>query len=857
MDKQLDTVRIEVLGKSEGISTTGIPFSKGQLTSLDQLKLCQANKEIENFSRVLSFWPDGSINWLNLGFFHSSSGSNLYELVISDKSAAINSKQPTAELQIETTEQEITVSSSNHQFIFNLESLSMESKFKQQQLVKTPLAGELLLGDKQKIKGKLDHWSFRMLQDINFNSNSAIELKFEGFHEHPTNKLKLQFQTLITLYAAFPFVKVETTIHNPNPAKHPNGIWDLGDEGSELFNAIIFDLELVKTDIVKYKASENDNWQTNTTHTQITQHASGGANWQSPAHVNKDNRVTLKTNGYEVSSNHIKVASGDRATPTLHSANGVGVTIEKFWENFPTSIEIDHNNLKIALFPTTDSPHELQGGEKKTHIFWLNLNGDSNDLNWVHSPPIAKPVVSWLTKLNALPTFSGSTEQDNIAKLIKAGIEHEQNFFAKREKIDEYGWRNFGDLYADHEALGYKGSDLYISHYNNQYDPIYGFIKQFLSTDDIRWYELADDLAKHVKDIDIYHTLGDKAEFNGGLFWHTDHYCKAYTSSHRSYSKLQPSDAYRNRLGGGGPGGQHCYTSGLTYHYFLSGSESSKEAVLTLEKWITHFYEGTGSCLELLLALKNRNNPGYKNHIVNQYPYDRGTAYYVIALLDCYQLTQDSKYIQRAEYIIQHTVHPSDDINRRDLPNVENCWFYTIFLQAICRYLELKETIQALDENFYYARDTLLHYAEWMVSNEYPYLEKPEILEFPNDTWTAQDLRKVHILAAAHYYSANSKPEFLDKANYFNEYIIEHLSRSKELSNTRIQVLLMQNHGALDYYISRKPPIAFEERRDNWPEAAYQNPPGLLFGFAKALGKRLLKLSVTNEINWLKTRLGK
>ena len=33
---------------------------------------------------------------------------------------------------------------------------------------------------------------------------------------------------------------------------------------------------------------------------------------------------------------------------------------------------------------------------------------------------------------------------------------------AKRERADEYGWRHFGDLYADHETLGYDGDDIFV-----------------------------------------------------------------------------------------------------------------------------------------------------------------------------------------------------------------------------------------------------------------------------------------------------------------------------------------------------------------------------------------------------------
>ncbi len=47
----------------------------------------------------------------------------------------------------------------------------------------------------------------------------------------------------------------------------------------------------------------------------------------------------------------------------------------------------------------------------------------------------------------------------------------------------------------------------------------------------------ANDLARHVSDIDIYHTSEDQAKYNNGLFWHTYHYVDAGKSTHRSYPK--------------------------------------------------------------------------------------------------------------------------------------------------------------------------------------------------------------------------------------------------------------------------------------------------------------------------------
>ena len=120
-------------------------------------------------------------------------------------------------------------------------------------------------------------------------------------------------------------------------------------------------------------------------------------------------------------------------------------------------------------------------------------------------------------------------------QLVDAAIEGSDTFEHKREVIDEYGWRHFGEIYADHEAVFHKGPNLLVSHYNNQYDPIAGCAFQFLRSGDWRWWLLMHELALHVRDIDVYHTDEDKSAYNHGLFWHTYHYVDAGTSTHRSY----------------------------------------------------------------------------------------------------------------------------------------------------------------------------------------------------------------------------------------------------------------------------------------------------------------------------------
>jgi len=109
------------------------------------------------------------------------------------------------------------------------------------------------------------------------------------------------------------------------------------------------------------------------------------------------------------------------------------------------------------------------------------------------------------------------------------------------------------------------------------------------------------------------------------------------------------------------------------------------------------------------------------------------------------------------ERVIQQSIHPLDDISLRNFNDTESSWFYLIYLQAVCEYLDLKIILQGVDEVCLCAKDCLLHYVGWMIENESPYLHSPEKLKYPSHTWTVQHLHKANIFDIASLYSNNNK----------------------------------------------------------------------------------------------------
>jgi len=50
---------------------------------------------------------------------------------------------------------------------------------------------------------------------------------------------------------------------------------------------------------------------------------------------------------------------------------------------------------------------------------------------------------------------------------------------------------------------------------------------------------------------------------------------------------------------------------------------------------------------------------------------------------------------------------------------------------------------------FVYSKHAYLHYLYWMAENTVPYLEYPSVLDFVNDTWATQDIRRYGLLIDA------------------------------------------------------------------------------------------------------------
>ena len=147
----------------------------------------------------------------------------------------------------------------------------------------------------------------------------------------------------------------------------------------------------------------------------------------------------------------------------------------------------------------------------------------------------------------------------------------------------------------------------------------------------------------------------------------------------------------------------------------------------------------------------------------------RAAANSIVVLVNAHAASGGADFLSKADELIQRRVHPADDPGAHGLLDAERRWFYTMFLQALGRYLDHKAELGQLDRNYAYARESLLRYARWMAKHERPYLDHPEQLEYPTETWAAQDLRKSEVFchAARHAEAPEERSLFLERSRFF------------------------------------------------------------------------------------------
>jgi hypothetical protein len=724
---------------------TGVPLAKGAVKDASSLRLLDADgKAIPGQFDVQATWSDGSIKWILVSFFAGADGREGQSFTLTDD-ASMEQPKVARPVTVFDDTNECTLTTGpirvrlNRQGFRGLSQtwldVDLDGTFSNEELISNEVdpCGIVAVDDKDRLFTSAAGLVSAVEVEQQGPLHAAVAVR--GDLRSPDCPQPLVDYTMrVHAFAGSSLVRVVLTIHNPRAAARAEdgSRFVLGQPGGVRFKSLEYVLPLRLTDGLKQVTLSPEPGKLLDRiplvgPLGVYQDSSGGQHWFHRAHVNRDNEIPLRFCGYRVSYKGREVDSGLRATPWVDVADmrwAASVAVPLFWQNFPKGLSVEADGtVRVGLWPKEFADlHELQGGEQKTHEFWIYLRHrrtpqfdehrdaegpgsyDSADRPAGSQPrrrarPQRMPLdremmpiclnrpVAWASAdayagpnagLDPIrPVQAGKFEK--YEAVVAAAVKAKVNLFTHREEADEYGWRNFGDTWAANEFNETGGPHdglRVVSHYNNEYDLGFGMMMQALRNVDAdpnlakTWWDLAAQGLWHEADIDIYHTLEDPAPiYDGGTFTHTAHGVEAGRSTHRG----SPKDELWGQLDwpwkrGSSPEAGHFRTRGIITLYLLTGDRHLRDAAAQATR---------------LVDWKIRNNRFAQIDVP-----DRSGGNNLQILLDWYLLTWDSRYLESIDRLAASLDYDAVAARTDGNPVGGSAWSCALYLKSLGRLIE-------------------------------------------------------------------------------------------------------------------------------------------------------------------------
>lgn len=719
---------------------TGVPLPKGVVKDVRVLRLLNVErKAVPAQFHAEATWADGSIKWVLVSFFASGEGEKGQTFTLTDD-ASIESPKVESPVDVFDDTNECTLTSGPIRMRINRQGMrgvsqtwldiNFDGRFTNEELIsnETDPAGIVATDEKGRLFTSAAGLVNAVEVELNGPLHACVAVRGDLRHADAARPL-LNYTMRLHAFAGSSLVRVVLTVQNPRAATRAEdgSRFVLGQPGSVLLKSLDY--------LVPVRLSEGLKQVTLSPEpgkmldrlplvvpVGIYQDSSGGENWFHRTHVNRNNEIPLQFRGYKVSYKDREVASGLRASPWIDVADqrwAVSVAVPNFWQNFPKALSVDPSGtIRIGLWPSEFADlHEIQGGEQKTHEFWLYFrhrrapqresrrDGDaprSRTRDGGEGPrrrprlmpldremmPICvnRPVATASAEAFAAavagldpvrPVKAGKFEK--YEAIVAAAVNGKVNLFTHREEADEYGWRHFGDTWAANEHNQTRGPHTglrVVSHYNNEYDLGFGMLMQYVRNVDANpalaaaWWNLASTGLWHEADIDIYHTLEDPAPiYNGGTFTHTAHGVEAGRSTHRG----SPQEELWGLLDwpwqrGSSPEAGHFRTRGILTLYYLTGDRHLRDAAWDATR---------------LVDWKIRQNRFPQIDVP-----DRSGGNNLQILLDWYLLTWDPAYLESIEKLTASLDYDAV-ADRGQRPVGGSVWSTALYVKSLGRLIEV------------------------------------------------------------------------------------------------------------------------------------------------------------------------
>ncbi len=695
---------------------TGVPLPPGRVGEPDGLRLTDADgKPVPAQFDVQARWADGSCKWVLVSFFAKPEAER-FVVVVDDSAPA---PAPTSPVVADSDTHRIKVSTGLLEFDLNRHgftgpaqvNLNVDGEFHDEDRVSaTDGASGIVATDEDgevytSTLGRVGKTEVERSGPVH-----AVVAVHGDLRSRASDTPLLEYCMRIHAFAGSSLLRCVLTVRNPRASGRADdgSRWVMGQSGSVLLNSLdyVFTPRLPEGRRTVTLSAEPGKLLDRiplTGPVGIYQDSSGGENWFHRTHVNRDNVIPQRFRGYRVSYHGHAIDQGLRATPWLEVADtrwAVAAAPPAFWQNFPYSLSADEDGtIRIGLWADEWADvHEIQGGEQKTHEFWLYFRHRRGDRNAPKLPHAREMMPACLDRPAVWPSAAGVVESGAIGPvalpatdrfagveaMAAAAVRGERNLFIDRETADEYGWRHFGDTPAYNEAdkTGgpYEGLKV-VSHYNNEYDLGFTMLHQALRNVDADadlaagWWRLGLDALWHEADIDIYHTADDRAPiYNGGTFTHTSHGVDAARSTHRGAPRDEVWGVLDWPWGRGStPEAGHLRNRGILLAWLLTGDRHLRDAA----------WEVTD-----LLEFKITNDKFAQIDVPN-----RSAGHNLQIVLDAWLLTHEQKYLDLCGKLVANLAF--DLTVERLGGKISFDWSCGIYIANLGRYIAALDEIDA------------------------------------------------------------------------------------------------------------------------------------------------------------------
>ncbi len=586
-------------GKKDFPVSGGIPFPKGELKSVNSVKILNPlREEISAQLRPLGYWNDKSIKWLLVDTkFDVPINNKMSGLIQYGANKNKKNKFP-SKLKVKETSKEITVNTGPMKFSIKKDGFRLldavwidrnaDGAFAKDELISS--GSDLVIEHNGKqFRSSLDKRSIITVED---NGPLKTTIKAEGWFVSKKKKKFCKFIVRLQAFEGQDFVKVfHTFVFTGYPENKHHYLY----KGKRL---------------PKNETIEAVYIETNFNLTDGLQYNFGADNESLRAHLKEDIHIYQKSSDqFTVRGLKNDITKGKRLDGWLDVTDGqkgIAVVMKSLWEQYPKGWQVlkDKKKLKTLIWPSSAGELDLKTtgaaagedavargsafGLAKTHELALYFhNGPLNkEVGWnvvqlLKQPLLLSASPQWVSDTVAIGKIAPANQR---TLLMEKSIEALFAWTTRHINDNKwYGMINFGDTLSLHRH-GSWNPDGRWGWMNNEAMGVHsGLLMQYLRSGKNAYFILGENNARHIMDVDTvhYNTVANDKRLKNVI---SDDYS-------------QPGSMHRHNAdhwGGRNEETSHTNLHGILLYYYMTGYERAFDVAkeigeFFLKERITYF----------------------------------------------------------------------------------------------------------------------------------------------------------------------------------------------------------------------------------------------------------------------------